>query len=507
MKRTGFKICKNLASLSSIMLVLIVLLQFLGCASPNIIKATKAPQGTYECLRGYSRTTCPECSGSGQLQVAPWEQRSQEKASGTKGSLLGTLSFFSKHESPSSGYKECWRCGGRGVVCERDESAASAASSPRVSYEERAVRDNVYMAASYRNFVLIDKLDRLDGDVFYVAAVPRPGESGPAKIPGDAIENALTEFTGLRKDYMFFHRFASAIKEGLALKGQCLVECIYEGAPLEMRFIYRPRKKHLEILVGGESYGIDLRKVDVSVDKVTDKDPAMVNTRKAMPDSKLSKKTAIQTALQYRKEGNIEQGIAYLNDVLKRIPDDPELLLCLGVFYEEKKEFEKAEIALKRGLGRDPNNIRLHFLLGDVYYRWGRKEAAIEELRTVIQIDPRNTAALNHLGYLYAESGENLDEAERLIKEALKQDPDNGAIIDSLGWVYFKKGLFTEALKYLEKAARLVPDDPSILEHLGDVHRKRGDNEEALSCYKRSLLKKNTDKADLEAKIRELTGK
>ena len=507
MEITGFKISKNLALLSSIMLVLIVLLQFLGCAPSNIIKATKAPQGTHECVRGYSRTTCPECSGSGQLQVAPWEQRSQEKASGTKSSLLGALSFFSKHESPSSGYKECWKCGGRGVVCMRDESAASAASSSRVSYKERVVRDNVYMAASYRNFVLIDKLDRLDGDVFYVAAVPRPGESGPAKIPGDAIEYALTEFAGLRKDYMFFHRFTSAVKEGLALKGQCIVECVYEGTPLEMRFIYRPRKKHLEVQARGESYGIDLRKVDVSVDKGTEKDPAMVNTRKAMPDSKLSKKTAIQTALQYRKEGNIEEGIAYLNDVLKRIPDDPELLLCLGVFYEETKEFEKAEIALKRGLGGDPDNSRLHFRLGVVYDRWGRKKAAIEEMKTVIRIDPQNARALNWLGYRYAESGENLDEAEHLIKEALKQDPDNGYIADSLGWVYFKKGLFTEALKYLEKAARLMPDDPTILEHLGDVHRKLGDNEEALSYYRLSLSKENKDRADLEAKIREMTGK
>ena len=264
MKRTGFKIGKNLALLGTLMYVSIVLFQSLGCAPSNIIKATKAPQGTYECLRSYSRITCPECSGSGQLQVAPWEQRSREKSHGTKSPLLGALSFFSREKSPSSGYKECWRCGGRGVVCERDESAASAASSPRVPIRERVVRDRVYMAGSNRSFVLIDKLDRPDGDVFYVAAVPRPGESGPAKIPGDAIEYALTEFAGLRKDYMFFHRFTSAVKEGLALKGQCIVECIYEGTPLEMRFIYRPHHKHLEVQAGKKSYAIDLKRVDVS---------------------------------------------------------------------------------------------------------------------------------------------------------------------------------------------------------------------------------------------------
>ena len=264
MERAGLQSGKSLTLLGSIMLVSIVLFQLLGCAPSNIIKATKAPQGTYECLHGYSRTTCPECSGTGQLEVAPWEQRSQEKASGTKSPLPGALSFFSTHKSPSSGYKECWQCGGRGVVCKRDESAASAASSSRVSWKERVVRDNVYMAASNRNFVLIDKLDQPNGDVFYVAAVPRPGESGPAKIPGDAIEYALTDFVGLNAEYTFFNRFTSAIKEGLALKGQCLVECIYEGTPMTMRFIYRPQHKHLEVQAGKKSYAIDLKKVDVS---------------------------------------------------------------------------------------------------------------------------------------------------------------------------------------------------------------------------------------------------
>jgi len=238
-----------------------------GCGPAKIIKGQQAPQGTYECIRGYDKITCPECKGRGELQISPWEQRSQKKASGTKSPLLGALSFFSKHKSPSSGYKRCWQCGGRKVVCMRNESAASAASSSRVFWEESAVHDNVYMAASNGNFVVIDKLDRLDGDVFYVGAFPRPGESGPAKIPADAIGYALIKFVGLKKEYIFFDRFTSAIKEGLALKGHCRVECIYEGKPLKMRFIYRPGHKHLEVLARGKSNAIDLSKVDVSIEK------------------------------------------------------------------------------------------------------------------------------------------------------------------------------------------------------------------------------------------------
>ena len=488
MKRAGFQIGK-IKLLGSIMFVSIVLVQFLGCGESNIVIARRTPQGTYGCPYGTKHITCPECSGSGKMKIL------------TGFGKKGSVSNLEEKEI------DCIRCSGVGFLCKKEESIASTASPPSGSYEEEKIRDGVHMVSSLGQFVLIDRFDAPAGDVFYVAAVRRPGESAPAKIPGDAIEYALTEFVGLRKDYMFFHRFASAIKEGLALKGQCLVECIYEGTPMTMRFIYRPGHKHLEVQVGGKSHAIDLGKTDISIDERKDKDSAIMNTKKAMPDSKFSKKAVIQTALLYRKEGKIEQGITYLNDVLKRIPDDPDLLLCLGVFYEETKEFEKAEIALKRGLELDPDNSRLHFRLGNVYNRWGREKAAIEEMKTVISLDPQNAYALNYLGYSYAESGENLDEAERLIKEALKQDPDNGYITDSLGWVYFKKGLFTEALKYLEKAASLVPDDPYILEHLGDTYLKRADYQEALNCYKHSLSKKRKDRGDLEKKIRDLTGK
>ena len=95
--------------------------------------------------------------------------------------------------------------------------------------------------------------------------------------------------------------------------------------------------------------------------------------------------------------------------------------------------------------------------------------------------------ALNYLGYTYAERGTNLDEAEDLIKRALKFRPNDGYILDSLGWVYFKKKKFDEALIELEKAWKLAPNDPVIGEHLGDVYVKKNLWEKALKVYRRIL--------------------
>ncbi|MDP7416588.1 MAG: tetratricopeptide repeat protein, partial [Desulfobacterales bacterium] len=144
------------------------------------------------------------------------------------------------------------------------------------------------------------------------------------------------------------------------------------------------------------------------------------------------------------------------------------------------------------------------FRLGVVYDKLKRKEDSMEAMRKVIRVDPKNANALNYLGYSYADLGENLDEAEKLIKEALKYKPDDGYITDSLGWVYFKKGLFQKALKFLEKAIHLVPDDPIILEHLGDAYLKTGSKLKALEYYQQSLKMKKKDKKDIERKIQDL---
>ena len=50
--------------------------------------------------------------------------------------------------------------------------------------------------------------------------------------------------------------------------------------------------------------------------------------------------------------------------------------------------------------------------------------------------------------------GQRLDEAESMVKTALKLEPFNGAYLDSLGWIYYKQGKYNDAESWLHKAAR-----------------------------------------------------
>ena len=163
-----------------------------------------------------------------------------------------------------------------------------------------------------------------------------------------------------------------------------------------------------------------------------------------------------------------------------------------------------AQDDLKKAIGIEPKRAKFYFRLGVVYDKWGHKEKSMEAMKTTIKLDPKHANALNYLGYTYADLGRNLDEAERLIKEALKYKPNDGYITDSLGWVYYKKGLYQEALKLLIRAIELVPDDPIMLEHLGDAYLKTNDQKNALKYYQQSLKNKKKDTEELEKKIQNL---
>jgi tetratricopeptide (TPR) repeat protein len=110
---------------------------------------------------------------------------------------------------------------------------------------------------------------------------------------------------------------------------------------------------------------------------------------------------------------------------------------------------------------------------------------------------------MNYLGYTYADLGINLDEAENLIKEALKYKPNDGYITDSLGWVYFKMGRHSEALVWIQKALDRLPEDPLITEHLGDTYQALGRWREAQEAYERALRLGHENPEQLESKLEE----
>jgi tetratricopeptide (TPR) repeat protein len=104
-----------------------------------------------------------------------------------------------------------------------------------------------------------------------------------------------------------------------------------------------------------------------------------------------------------------------------------------------------------------------------------------------LKINPKFLPAANNLAYLYADSGENIDEALNLAKMAKGQAPEDPHISDTLGWVYYKKNIYSRAIVYLKEANEKISNHPILRYHLGMAYYKNGDKELAKSELKKAL--------------------
>jgi len=186
---------------------------------------------------------------------------------------------------------------------------------------------------------------------------------------------------------------------------------------------------------------------------------------------------------------------------------DEASALAAAQSYQRAEHYQESIPILEKLAAAHPDRLADGFLLGAAYERSGQRDRAVAEFRRVLKLDPEFHAAMNYLGYTFAEAGMNLEEALSLVSRAVTLDPDNGAYVDSLGWTYFRLGRTDQARGMLERAARLDPEDATLQEHLGDVYVALGQTERARQAYQRSLDLEGSNTEQVRRKLGDLDKK
>ena len=148
----------------------------------------------------------------------------------------------------------------------------------------------------------------------------------------------------------------------------------------------------------------------------------------------------------------------------------------------------------------DNDEIRYEYALA------AEKIGKIEEMESVlldiIEQNPKFHQALNALGYAWADRNVRLEEAKKLIQQAIELAPDDPFIADSLGWVEFRLGRLLEARKVLQ-AAFDARQDAEIAAHLGEVMWAMGERDQAMQVWRRGL-KQDADNDTLRETLQRL---
>jgi tetratricopeptide (TPR) repeat protein len=208
-------------------------------------------------------------------------------------------------------------------------------------------------------------------------------------------------------------------------------------------------------------------------------------------ESPLKPEAMKQHAVILKAMGRVSEALTVIKSLTERSDADVSGYLLWAEILGDARNYAESVQVIDIAIKRFPENQRLMFIKGAYLEKNGDRKGAELTMRKIIDINGKDAAALNFLGYMLAEDGRDLDEAESLVHRALKIEPNNGGYIDSLGWIYVQKKMFRRAIQTLEKALELEPEEGVIWEHAGDALMALGEKTNALSKFKEALKRKN----------------
>ena len=191
-----------------------------------------------------------------------------------------------------------------------------------------------------------------------------------------------------------------------------------------------------------------------------------------------------------------------LKDIEKKYPENNEVLSLIANNYRDQNKCDKAIKIYNKLIIQSSNNYKYNYLKAICLDKLNKWEDSKKILIKLISENPNDAYVLNYLSYSMAIRDEDLIEAKKLIKKALKIEKNNGFFLDTLGWIQFKLNDIDKAIKSLQLAIELEPNNSEIIDHLGDIYYKIGRKKEAIYEWKRALIGNADDKLKKDIKIK-----
>ena len=200
-------------------------------------------------------------------------------------------------------------------------------------------------------------------------------------------------------------------------------------------------------------------------------------------------------------------------------PNDPEIRTVLGNLYLILNKPRQAIAIIKPALQQQPDRPDLHYMLGEAYERDLHIEAAIQEMRETVRLDPNNAEAWGRIGlfennltrYLKAReplqnaialsprephyywalgdsymlestAPANFDRATELYRKSLQLDNSNEKALYSFSMALTRRGRpedLKEAIPLLQRLVQWKPKDMNAHYKLAETYRRLGQNREA----------------------------
>jgi tetratricopeptide (TPR) repeat protein len=201
---------------------------------------------------------------------------------------------------------------------------------------------------------------------------------------------------------------------------------------------------------------------------------------KLKPDST---ETLSLLAQVYQEQNRSLDALDLLVAAHKLVPQNTDIIFLLARVSMTQNYFEDAIPLLESGLKIAPQRADLRAALGESYFMAGKAEKAIEEFKSLIELDP-SPRSYTFMGLSYRHLGQ-FDEARKYFEAGLKQDPHNASCLFNMGYIEEHQGNHARAEELLQAALRSNPDLPEAMLELANLRIENKKFTEAAELLRR----------------------
>lgn len=163
------------------------------------------------------------------------------------------------------------------------------------------------------------------------------------------------------------------------------------------------------------------------------------------------------------------------------------ILVVLSLAAYERNRVWKNEYTLwKDVVQKSPDKAMPHVNLGNAFVRRGKLDYAEKEFKLALNVNPRDTRAINGLAVIYLKQ-KNYDEAIRLFEILASDKPNEAPFHSNLGAAYMEKGLLDEAIESFRRAIHVAPAFSDAHNNLGLAYKKKGMLTKAKEEFEKAL--------------------
>ena len=184
-------------------------------------------------------------------------------------------------------------------------------------------------------------------------------------------------------------------------------------------------------------------------------------------------KSALIFANHYFAEKKHEDAAIIFSQILKKHPDNQNLIFLAGLAYEALEEYDEA-MSFYLKLGPEYSEYKkIILIIALIHKKKGDIAKAIDHLEKHHKIFPDNIDIIDYLVSFYDLKKEFI-KAIALLEKTLLSFPDNTSLLFRLGEMQDKIGLKHECIKKMERIIEIDPKNSKALNYLGYTYAELG---------------------------------